>query len=132
MSNLSDFMGQSMEKIREMIDVNTIVGNPITTPDGTTLVPVSKVTFGFASGGSDVAAAAQQPDKAVHYGAGSGAGVSVQPVAFVVINGGNVRMLYLETPANSALDRIIDLVPDVIDKVKEMTKKEEKDPKVVY
>ena len=59
MSNLSDFMGQSMEKIRNMIDVNTIIGNPITTPDGTTLIPVSKVTFGFASGGSDVAGQTQ-------------------------------------------------------------------------
>ena len=114
MSNLSDFMGQSMEKIRNMIDVNTIIGNPITTPDGTTLIPVSKVTFGFASGGSDVAG-------------------QTQPVAFVVINNGNVRMLYLDPPSSGTLDRVIDMVPDLIDKVRDMTKKpEEKDPKIVY
>ena len=133
MSNLSDFMGQSMEKIRNMIDVNTIIGNPITTPDGTTLIPVSKVTFGLASGGSDVAGQTQPGSSPVHYGAGSGAGVSVQPVAFVVINNGNVRMLYLDPPSSGTLDRVIDMVPDLIDKVRDMTKKpEEKDPKIVY
>ena len=132
MSNLSDFMGQSMEKIRNMIDVNTIIGNPITTPDGTTLIPVSKVTFGFASGGSDVTGQ-NESSPPVHYGAGSGAGVSVQPVAFVVISNGNVRMLYLDPPSSGALDRVIDLVPDIIDKIRDMTKKpEEKDPKIVY
>ncbi len=133
MSNLSDFMGQSMEKIREMIDVNTIVGNPITTPDGTTLIPVSKVTFGFASGGSDVAGQSQPSASPVHYGAGSGAGVSVQPVAFVVISEGNVRMLYLDPPANGTVDRVIDMVPGVIDKIRDMTKKpKDKDPNIVY
>ena len=125
MSNLSDFMGQSMEKIRSMIDVNTIIGNPITTPDGTTLIPVSKVTFRFASGGTD-AEKPSQGSSPIRYGAGSGAGVSVQPVAFVVINAGNVRMLYLEQPANTAVDRVIDLVPEVIDKIKGMVQKSEK------
>ena len=133
MSNLSDFMGQSMEKIREMIDVNTIVGNPITTPDGTTLIPVSKVTFGFASGGSDVASQNQAASSPVHYGAGSGAGVSVQPVAFVVISAGNVRMLYLEPPVNGTLDKVIDLIPGIVDKIRDAMKKNEPDdPKVVY
>lgn len=133
MSNLSDFMGQSMEKIRDMIDVNTIVGNPITTPDGTTLIPVSKVTFGFASGGTDVAGQNQQASSPIHYGAGSGAGVSVQPVAFVVINDGNVRMLYLDPPSSGTLDRVIDMVPGLIDKIRDSVKKpEDKDPKIVY
>ncbi len=133
MSNLSDFMGQSMEKIREMIDVNTIVGNPITTPDGTTLIPVSKVTFGFASGGSDVASQGQAPSSPLHYGAGSGAGVSVNPVAFVVVNEGNVRMLYLDPPAYGTIDRILDMVPGVIDKIRDMAKKpEDKKTDIVY
>lgn len=133
MSNLSDFMGQSMEKIREMIDVNTIVGNPITTPDGTTLIPVSKVTFGFASGGSDVANQGPAPSSPLHYGAGSGAGVSVNPVAFVVVNEGNVRMLYLDPPGYGTVDRVLDMVPGVIDKLRDMTKKpEEKKNDIVY
>lgn len=118
MSNqISDVMNETMSKIKELIDVNTVVGNPIETPDGVTLIPVSRVTFGFASGGSDGKNLA--PDKApVRFGAGSGAGVTVNPVAFIVISNGNARMLYVDPPANSTVDRLIDLVPDVIDKFK--------------
>ena len=117
MSEINDVMNATMSKIKEMVDVNTIVGNPITTPDGVTLIPVSKVTFGFAAGGTDAkeASAAQKP---VRFGAGSGAGVTISPVAFIVLNGSNARVLYVDPPANSTVDRIIDLVPDVIDKVK--------------
>lgn len=117
MSEINDVMNDTMSKIKEMVDVNTIVGNPITTPDGVTLIPVSRVTFGFASGGSDgkIKPPAQQP---VRFGAGSGAGVSISPVAFIILNGGNARLLYVDPPANTTVDRIIDLVPDVIDKIK--------------
>lgn len=110
MSNLNEIMGTTMEKIRSMLDVNMVVGNPITTPDGTTLIPVSKVSFGFASGGSD--------GTNVRYGAGSGAGASIVPIAFLVVNQGNVRMIYLDPPTNSALDKAIDMVPGIIDKFK--------------
>ena len=117
MSEINDVMNATMSKIKEMVDVNTIVGNPITTPDGVTLIPVSKVTFGFAAGGTGAkeASAAQKP---VRFEAGSGAGVTISPVAFIVLNGSNARVLYVDPPANSTVDRIIDLVPDVIDKVK--------------
>ena len=108
MNNLSEMMNATMEKLREMVDVNCVVGNPITTPDGTTLIPVSKVTFGFASGGSD--------GTNVRYGAGSGAGVAITPMAFMVVNSGNVRMIYIDPPTNSSLDKLIDMVPGVIDK----------------
>ena len=110
MSNLNEIMGTTMEKIRSMLDVNMVVGDPITTPDGTTLIPVSKVSFGFASGGSD--------GTNVRYGAGSGAGASIVPIAFLVVNQGNVRMIYLDPPTNSALDKAIDMVPGIIDKFK--------------
>ena len=90
--------------------MNTVIGQPITTPDGTTLIPVSKVTFGFASGGTD--------GNNIRFGAGSGAGVTISPQAFVVISNGNVRMLYVDPPANSTLDKAVDLIPGIVDKFK--------------
>lgn len=110
MSNIQDAMKLTMEKLREMVDVNTVVGQPITTPDGTSLIPVSKVTFGFASGGTD--------GTNVRYGAGAGAGVTITPVAFIVVNQGNVRMIYVEPPTNPALDKALDMVPQLVDKFK--------------
>ena len=107
---LSDLMRSTMEKVHEMVDTNTIIGQPITTPDGTTLIPVSKVTFGFASGGTD--------GNNIRFGAGSGAGVTISPQAFVVISNGNVRMLYVDPPANSTLDKAVDLIPGIVDKFK--------------
>lgn len=117
MSNVSDVMEQTLQKLREMIDVNAVVGQPITTPDGTTMIPVTKVTFGFASGGTD--------GNNLRFGAGSGAGVTMTPVAFLVINDGNVRMIYLDKPSNSALDKAIDLVPVVLEKLKKQKPEEE-------
>lgn len=110
MSSINDAMNLTMQKLREMIDVNTVIGQPITTPDGTTLIPVSKVTFGFASGGTD--------GNNIRFGAGSGAGVTISPQAFVVISNGNVRMLYVDPPANSTLDKAVDLIPGIVDKFK--------------
>ena len=124
MSNVNDVMNQTMAKMKELVDVNSVVGNPINTPDGTTLIPVSKVTFGFASGGSD---GTQKAEKAA-FGAGSGAGVSITPIAFIVITNGNVRMIYIDPPTNSSIDKVIDMVPDLINKFagkKKGVKKEE-------
>jgi sporulation protein YtfJ len=105
-------MNQTMAKMKELVDVNSVVGNPINTPDGTTLIPVSKVTFGFASGGSD---GTQKAEKAA-FGAGSGAGVSITPIAFIVITNGNVRMIYIDPPTNSSIDKVIDMVPGIMDR----------------
>ena len=110
MSNINDAMNLTMQKLREMIDVNTVVGQPITTPDGTTLIPVSKVTFGFASGGTD--------GSNIRFGAGSGAGVTITPLAFVVVSQGNVRMIYVEPPVNSTLDKAVDMIPGIVDRFK--------------
>ena len=107
---LPNMLESTIAKIREMVDSNTVVGQPITTPDGTSLIPVSKVTFGFASGGTD--------GTNVRYGAGAGAGVTITPVAFIVVNQGNVRMIYVEPPTNSALDKALDMVPQLVDKFK--------------
>ena len=107
---VSELMAETIQKIKEAVDANTVVGQPITTPDGTSLIPVSKVTFGFASGGTD--------GTNVRYGAGAGAGVTITPVAFIVVNQGNVRMIYVEPPTNSALDKALDMVPQLVDKFK--------------
>lgn len=121
MSNLNEMLSGSMAKLKEMVDVNTVVGTPINLTDGTILIPVSRVTFGFASGGTD--GAQKSADSGVRFGGGSGAGASVTPVAFLVVKDGSVRMIYIEPPQQDALNRAIDLVPDVIDKIKDFTGK---------
>lgn len=112
MSNVNETMNQIVSRIKDLVDTNTVVGNPITTPDGTTLIPVSKVMFGFGIGGSDGKDKSDRPT----FGAGSGAGVSMVPVAFIVVSNGNVRMIYIDPPTNSSLDKVIDMVPGIIDK----------------
>ncbi len=105
-------MGVSMEKIREMVDVNTIIGEPITTPEAT-IIPVSKVSFGFASGGSDLPVQAAEK-----FAGGAGAGVTVKPQAFIVISkNGDVKLLEMGAKA-SPIEGIVDAIPDVIEKIK--------------
>lgn len=119
---LGDIMSVTMEKLRNMVDVNTIVGTPISTQDGITLIPISKVSFGFASGGSDFGAKSQETP--VMFGGGSGAGVSIVPVAFLVVSEGNVKILPMATAPNTTVDRLVDMVPDVIDRINEYVKKD--------
>jgi sporulation protein YtfJ len=121
---IGDLMETTMQKIREMVDVNTIVGSPIVTADGITLIPVSKVSFGFASGGSDFQTKHQQPNQNNAFGGGSGAGVNIVPVAFLVVKGGNIKLLNIAPPASTTVDRIIEMVPEVIDKVSELVNKD--------
>lgn len=108
---LNDLMRSTMEKIHEMVDTNTIVGEPINTPDGVTLIPISKVSFGFGSGGGDYGSTKQ------NFGGGSGAGVKIAPVAFLVIRDGTTRVLPVAVPPESTVDRVIEMVPDLMDKV---------------
>ena len=123
-SQLNDLMQTAMEKVREMVDTNTIVGQPITTPDGVTLIPISKVSFGFGSGGADYGKV--QPKD---FGGGSGAGVKIEPVAFLVIREGTTRVLPVAMPPMTTLDRVVEMMPDLVDKVeKYFDKKEEKEP----
>ena len=121
---IQGMMGTTMEKIREMIDVNTIIGDPITTPDGTVIIPVSKVGFGFAAGGSDFPS--KQPKDL--FGGGSGAGVSIQPLAFLVVSNGEVKILQMDNSENTA-DRMVNLVPEVIQSISELFKKPAKESK---
>ena len=118
---INDFSESTVQKIREMIDVNTIIGDPITTPDGILVVPVSKVSFGFVSGGSDFT---KSEAKNQNFGCATGTGVSIKPVAFLIVKDGNVKLLNINMPAGSTIDRIVDLVPDVMEKVSEWTGKD--------
>jgi sporulation protein YtfJ len=121
---IQGLMGTSMEKIREMVDVNTIIGDPITCPDGTVIIPVSKVGFGFAAGGSDWPS--KQPKDL--FGGASGAGVSIQPLAFLIVSNGDVRILQIANNDDAA-NHMIGLVPDVIQSIGDLFKKEKPAPK---
>ena len=117
MSNsLPNMLENTIAKIREMVDVNSVVGSPITTPDGVTIIPVSKVSVGFGGGGSDfVSRNANKQENP--FGGGAGGGVKVTPIAFLIVKDGTVRMLPVATPANTTADRVVEMVPDVLDKV---------------
>lgn len=130
---VENLMRSTMENLRDMIDVNTIIGDAIETSDGTCIIPISKVSFGFASGGSEFGnstshevAESQKKDK-YPFGGGSGAGVSVKPMAFLVVKGDNVKLLPMDY--DTTIDRIVDSIPQVLDTFKGYFKnKQEKDP----
>lgn len=124
---INDLMSTTMQKIREMVDVNTIVGQPITTPDGITLIPVSKLSFGFASGGSDFMTKNHKPGDSNTFGGGSGAGVNISPVAFLIVKGDSVRILPVDPPAATTVDRVIEMVPEVVEKVTDFLEKKKED-----
>ena len=118
MSNhpIEGLMSDAMEHIKQMVDVNTIVGKPVTTEDGTTIIPISKVAFGFGAGGSEFNAnPKEKPTDDTLFGGGSGGGVSINPVAFLVVNSEQIRLLPV-TNTITTVDRVIDLVPEVLNK----------------
>ena len=116
---IGNLMDTTMNKINEMVDVNTIVGEPITAPDGTLIIPVSKVTYGFAAGGSDLPTKKENKDC---FGGGSGAGVTIQPVAFLTVYQGEVRLVSVDNNGSTA-EGIVGMIPDVLQKVKGMFSK---------
>lgn len=120
---INGLMDTTMKKIKELIDVNTIIGDPITTPDGITIIPVSKVTYGFASGGSDLPT---KKDNRDCFGGGSGAGVTIQPIGFLTVSKGNVKMIPIEK-YDGAADRIVGMIPEAFDKISSFIKKDKKD-----
>ena len=114
--NLSNMIENTLSKVKEMISVNDVVGTPITTADGVTIIPISKVSVGFGGGGSDFVS--KNPNKQENpFGGGVGGGVNVTPVAFIIIKGDSVRMMPVAAPANTTADRVVELVPDVLDKI---------------
>ncbi len=120
---IEGMMDTTLEKIKQMVDVNSVIGDPITTPDGTTIIPISKVNYGFASGGSDLPT--KVPEKQ-YFGGGTGAGITITPVAFLVVSNGQVRLLRVDAGSNTAVDRLIDQAPEIIDKVNGMIHKSPK------
>lgn len=114
--NLPNMLENTIAKIREMLDVNSVVGEPITTNDGITIIPVSKISVGLGGGGSDFVSKNVNRHENP-FGGGVGAGVKVTPVAFLVVKEGNVRMIPVATPANTTADRIVEMVPDTLDKI---------------
>ena len=116
-------LSTTIEKVRDLVDVSTIIGEPITLPDGLTIIPVSKVTYGFASGGSDFPS---KSNKDI-FGGGGGAGVTILPVAFLVIDAyGNVDIKHI-TAFDNAAERIVGLVPEMFDKVSNAVNKAKMD-----
>ena len=108
---LPNMLDNTISKIREMVDVNSVIGNPITTPDGVTIIPVSKVSVGFGGGSSDYTKNQEA------FGGGAGGGVKVTPICFLIVKDGAVRMMPVAAPANTTADRIVEQVPDVLDKI---------------
>ena len=111
---LPNMLETTIQKIREMVDVNSVIGEPITTPDGVTIIPVSKVSVGFGGGGTDFAnnKGGENP-----FGGGVGGGVNVTPICFLIVSNGNVRMMPVPVAANTTADRIVEMVPDTLDKI---------------
>lgn len=116
---LSDVINVSLEKIRTMADANTVIGNPINTPSGVTIIPVSKVSIGFGSGGTDIPA----KNGGTPFGGGAGAGVTIQPVSFLIVKGESVRMLPIAEPASGSIERIIEQLPELLDRVEDFVSK---------
>ena len=117
-NKVEGLMGVSVEKIHELVDANTVIGTPITIDEGITLIPVSRVSYGFASGGTDL------PNKNASelFGGGAGAGIQITPVAFLTVKNGEINLLPVVSRPDS-MDRMISMVPDLVDKVSDKISK---------
>ena len=115
--NTSNMLESTIAKIREMVDVNSVIGDPITTAVGVTIIPVSKVSVGFGGGGSDYVSRNVNKLDNHPFGGGAGGGIKVTPIAFLIIKEGNVRMLPVAAPANTTTDRLVEQIPDALDKI---------------
>lgn len=111
-SNIGNLMESTMSKIREMVDVDTIIGTPINTPDGIMIIPVSKVSYAFGGGGGDYPSGSKNG-----FGGGSGAGVKIEPIGFLVVKDAGVRMVNITPPAAGTVDRIIEKAPELVEMV---------------
>ena len=115
--NLPNMLDKTIEKIREMVNSNTVVGEPISTPDGVTIIPVSSISIGLGGGGSDFVSKNANANKENPFGGGVGAGVKVSPVAFLIVKDGSVRVMPMAVPASTTADRLVEMIPDTLDKI---------------
>ncbi len=131
---IEGLMKSAMESIKDMVDVNTIVGDPVQSPDGTVIIPISKVSFGFAAGGGEFYGGSRNngerydeeeevkpADSKFPFAGGSGAGVSINPVAFMVVGQGQFKLMSVDV--NSSFEKVVDLIPELIGKICDITKK---------
>ena len=119
---IGELMQTTMENVKNILKVDTVVGDPIFTPDGITLVPVSRISVGFGGGGLEFGN--KKAGEARPYGGGNATGVKIDPIGFLVIKEGNIRMVNIMPPANTTVDRIIALVPQVIERVDNVLNKQ--------
>ena len=115
---INNMMDASLESIRKTADANTVIGDPIVTADGTTVIPISRIKIGFAGGGSEFSG--KHAGESKPYGAGTGASISVTPVAFLIFREGSCRVLPIPEPASNSVDRLIEQIPDAVDKIAAM------------
>ena len=124
---IQGLMSTAMQSIKDMVDVNTIVGDAVQAPDGTTIIPISKVTFGFAAGGSEFKGQNQNNEEdseesgRLPFGGGSGAGVTIVPIAFLVVNKDNIKLLPVSF--NTSLEKVLDFIPEILEKFNDSIKK---------
>lgn len=124
-TKVKDLVTHAMGKIKELSDADTIIGEPIKVDGDITIIPVSKISYGFAAGGSDLPSKA---DKEL-FGGGSGGGVSIQPLAFLVVSGGEVKLLQISRGDTTVGGAVVNLVPEMFDKIKDLFKKDKSKPK---
>ena len=132
---IEGLMQTTMQSLQEMVDVNTILGDPVETPDGNVILPVSTVSFGFAAGGTEYQASEDRnrqegSNSSYPFGGGSGAGMSLHPVAFLVVGQGQIRLMPVDRTA--IYDRLIDLAPKLVDQLQAMRSKSERQPSWVH
>lgn len=130
---IQGLMKTAMENLKEMVDVNTIVGDPVETPDGSVILPVSKVGFGFAAGGSEFDleqndANGNSNENKLPFGGGSGGGVSITPVAFLVVNRSGIRMVHIDGQTH-LYDKMLEATPQIVEKIQSLLKKNQAIPK---
>ena len=118
---IDGLLNTSFQNLKHLVDADSIIGQPMTMPTGETIIPVSKVSFGFVSGGSDIATAKQPKEL---FGGGSGGGVTIEPVAFIVIANGDVKLLTMSGGGFGTVERIIDQIPTAVDKITSTFKKD--------
>lgn len=142
---IQGLMTTAMENLKEMVDVNTIIGDPVETPDGSVVIPVSRVGFGYAAGGSQFtgssskekgaggngaaggSSSSSKQDPSLPFGGGSGGGVSITPVAFLVINNRGIKLLNMDGQTH-LYDRLLDAAPQVLERLQGMVRGKQKDP----
>ncbi|MFA7636921.1 MAG: GerW family sporulation protein [Monoglobales bacterium] len=125
--NLNELVKNGLGSIKGMVDVSTVVGEAIVTPDGTMIIPVTQVSCGFGAGGTDLATSKLSPSGQYPFGGGSGGGVKVKPVAFLVVAGEKVKLIPVSPEGNHPIDKLVDMLPEAFEKVNNYFKKKKQD-----